>query len=264
MKKTVFKVFAVLITLIFTLTVGCADKKDENKRDVAIFMYHNYIADGTPGDFDITAELFDEHVKALTDAGYSCVTFTDLINFVNGTGDLPEKCVVLSTDDGYTSVIDIALPICEKYGAKLTCAVIGGKTNQHDHFMPDESMVGRIELTSHTYSLHAIHADEYKGVVVPMTRDALVDQLKLDANKMIGEFGGLFPEVGKIIVYPFGAHTEEIDEIFRELGYAVSVTVVRGTAIIERGNFDSLRCLPRYQVYPNLTGADMVEIAKGK
>ncbi|MBE6618061.1 MAG: hypothetical protein E7627_09035 [Ruminococcaceae bacterium] len=264
MKKTALKVFAVLITLILTLAVGCTEKKDENKRDVAIFMYHNYISDGEPGDFDITAEMFEEHVKALTEAGYSCVTFTDLINFVNGTGDLPEKCVVLSTDDGYQSVIDIALPICEKYEAGLTCAVIGGKIHQHDHFVPDESIAGRIELTSHTYSLHAIHADGYKGVNVPMTGEALRDQLKADSDKMINEFGELFPEVGTIIVYPFGAHTEEIDGIFRELGYSVSVTVEQGTATIERGNPDSLRCLPRYQVYPNLTGKDIVRIAKRK
>lgn len=264
MKKIAFKLLTFLVTLMLALTVGCADKKDENKRDVAIFMYHNYISAGTPGAFDITAERFEEHVKALTEAGYSCVSFSDLVSFVNGEGDLPEKCVVLSTDDGYKSVIDIALPICEKYGAELTCAVIGGKIHQHDHFVPDESMAGRIELTSHTYSLHAIHADGYKGVNVPMTGDALRDQLKSDSDKMITEFGELFPEVGEVIVYPFGAHTREIDEIFRELGYSVSVTVEQGTATLERGNPDSLRCLPRYQVYPNLTGEDMVRIAKGK
>ena len=174
MKKTAFKLLTFLVTLMLALTVGCADKKDENKRDVAIFMYHNYISAGTPGDFDITAERFEEHVKALTEAGYSCVSFSDLVSFVNGEGDLPEKCVVLSTDDGYKSVIDIALPICENYGAELTCAVIGGKIHQHDHFVPDESMAGRIELTSHTYSLHAIHADGYKGVNVPMTGRRLV------------------------------------------------------------------------------------------
>ena len=142
--------------------------------------------------------------------------------------------------------------------------MVGGKIHQHDHFVPNESMVGRIELTSHTFSLHTTHAEGYQGVVLPMTGAALRDQLLADASKMTDEFGELFPEVGKIIVYPYGAHTAEIDGIFAELGYEVSVTVDDGCATIERGNPDSLRCLPRYQVYPNLSGKDIVKIAKGR
>lgn len=261
MKKIICVIFTAIMAATMVLSAGCSDKADENKRDVTIFMYHNYILEGEPGDFDITAERFEDHVRALTEAGYSCVSLTDLINFVNGEGELPEKCVVLTTDDGYTSVIDIALPICEKYSAKLSCAVIGAKIHQHDHFIPDESMVGRIELTSHTYGLHAIHADGYKGVHVPMTGEALIKQLKLDSDKMMSEFGNLFPEMGEIMVYPFGAYTEEIDKIFADLGYDLTVTVEQGKATIEKGNPKSLRCLPRYQVYPNLTGEDIVKIA---
>lgn len=261
LKKVLCAIFSIIVLFSSILAAGCADKSDENKRKVAIFMYHNYIAYGTPGDFDITAERFEEHVKALTEAGYSCVSLADLINFVNGEGDLPEKCVVLTTDDGYTSVIDIALPICEKYDAKLSCAVIGAKIHQHDHFVPDESMVGKIELTSHTHSLHAIHAEGYSGVNIPMTGEALREQLKSDSEKMMSEFGNMFPEMGRILVYPFGNHTEEIDGIFAELGYELTVTVEQGTAVIEKGNPNSLRCLPRYQVYPHLSGKDMVKLA---
>lgn len=264
MKRVFIGIFALVLLLVSVSASGCAREANENTRDVAILMYHDFIQDGEPGDFEITAERFEEQIKALSDAGYVGVDFTDLINFVNGDGELPEKCVIISTDDGYTGVIDVALPICEKYGMKLTCAVIGGKVEQYNHFMPDESMVGRIELTSHTYALHTTHADGYNGVNLPLTGEPLRDQLSADAQKMLEEYGDLFPEMGKIIVYPFGAHTAETDRIFADLGYDVSVTVEWGCATVEKGKPDSLRCLPRYQVYPNLTGEDIVKIAGKK
>ena len=244
------------------LLCGCAEKEDEGVRYVPILMYHDFITDGEPGAFEITAERFEDHLRALSEAGYVGVTFDDLINYVNGEGELPEKCVILSTDDGYTGVIDIALPLCEKYGMKLTCAVIGDKVNAYNHFVPDASMVGRLELTSHTYSLHVSRENGYNGVNMPLSGEELRDALEQDTEKMLLEYGETFPEMGKIIVYPFGAHTAEIDEIYRDFGYDVSVTVEQGCARIVKGDPTSLRCLPRYQVYPHLTGEDIVDLIK--
>ncbi len=255
--------FAVMLILM-TAFCGCAEKSDPDTRDVAILMYHDFIADGEPNAFQITAASFESHLKALSEAGYVGVTFTDLINYVNGDGELPEKCVVISTDDGYTGVIDIALPLCEKYGMKLTCAVIGEKVNAYNHFVPDRSLAGRIELTSHTYALHVSRDGGYNGVNMPLTGDELREQLELDTQMLLNEYGELFPEMGKILVYPFGAHTEEIDKIYGELGYDVTVTVEKGCAVIIRGDTDSLRRLPRYQVYPHLTGQDILDIVRGK
>ena len=253
-------VFLVLLTLLIGLLCGCAEQKNDSVRNVPILMYHDFIIGGQPNPFEITAERFEDHLRAISEAGYESVTFTDLINYVNGESELPEKCVIISSDDGYTGVIDIALPLCEKYGMKLTCAVIGDKVNAYNHFVPDESMVGKIELTSHTYSLHVSREDGYNGVNMPLGGEALQDALEVDSVKMLLEYGEMFPEMGKVIVYPFGAYTDEIDEIYRALGYEVSVTVEQGTAKIIKGDTDSLRCLPRYQVYPHLTGEDIVNI----
>ncbi len=258
-------ILIALLTFIVTLLGGCEEKEtDTGVRNVPILMYHDYITEGEPGAFEITAEAFEDHLRALSEAGYVGVTFTDLINYVNGVGTLPEKCVIISTDDGYTGVLDIALPLCEKYGMKLTCAVIGDKVNAYNHFVPDSSLAGRIELTSHTYALHVSRDNGYNGVNMPLTGDALRDELTADTERMLLEYGETFPEMSNIMVYPFGAHTEEIDEIYAELGYEVTVTVERGCAVIVKGDPSSLRCLPRYQVYPHLTGEDIVGMIGSK
>ena len=257
-------VLAMIMLITLSAFLGCSQKNDTNTRQVPILMYHDFIADGEPNAFEITAAAFEEHLRALSEAGYVSVNFTDLINYVNGECELPEKCVVISTDDGYTGVIDIALPLCEKYGMKLTCAVVGDKVNANNHFVPDESMVGRIELTSHTYGLHVSRDGGYNGVNMPLVGDELKAALTDDTDKLLLEFGEIFPEMGKILVYPFGAHTDEIDKIYADLGYDVTVTVEQGCAEIKRGDADSLRKLPRYQVYPHLTGEDIVDIVNKK
>ena len=257
-----FWTLALTLIVLGLFLFGCSEKAEDGVCYVPILMYHDFIADGEPGAFEITADRFEDHLRALSEAGYESVTFTDLINYVNGEGELPPKCVILSTDDGYTGVIDIALPLCEKYGMKLTCAVIGDKVNAYNHFVPDASMAGRIELTSHTYSLHVSRDGGYNGVNMPLVGEELRGTLEVDAVKMLLEYGETFPEMGKIIVYPFGAYTDEIDKIYTDLGYAVSVTVEQGCARIVKGDPTSLRCLPRYQVYPHLTGEDIVDLIK--
>jgi len=173
-KRFLRRIAVGLFSMIFTILAMPACAYPET-RDVAVFMYHDFVRDGEESPWAVTESVFESHVKSLAEAGYTGVDFADLQDFVMGEGELPEKCVVLSCDDGYSGVIDIALPICEKYGMKLTCALIGNAVENENHFFPDPALAERIELTSHSYAIH----DLPDGYRMPQVEDEEYRQMIL-------------------------------------------------------------------------------------
>ena len=50
---------------------------------------------------------------------------SDLISFINGEKDLPERCVLLTIDDGHYSVYKYVYPLLAEYNCKANLSIIG-------------------------------------------------------------------------------------------------------------------------------------------
>lgn len=66
---------------------------------------------------------FDSYLSHLKKAGFTTVSLSDYIGFLNGGESLPPKPVVLTFDDGYMDNWVNAFPILKKYGFKATVYV---------------------------------------------------------------------------------------------------------------------------------------------
>jgi peptidoglycan/xylan/chitin deacetylase (PgdA/CDA1 family) len=62
-----------------------------------------------------TPERFERQIALLTARGYRCVTFTEAVRSPSRG-----KTVAITFDDAYRSVLELALPILERYGAPAT------------------------------------------------------------------------------------------------------------------------------------------------
>ena len=56
----------------------------------------------------------------------------DLLNYLDKGKKLPEKPVIISSDDGYRSVYTYAFPILQKYGYKMTVFLVTGVIGNSD------------------------------------------------------------------------------------------------------------------------------------
>ena len=89
-----------------------------------VLMYHHF--DDTSKDGTVvTPGRFREQMTALREAGYEAVTVPQVIAFVREGTPLPDKPVLITMDDGYTSNLDIAAPILEDLGLCAAVFVIG-------------------------------------------------------------------------------------------------------------------------------------------
>lgn len=235
-------VCAVFLCLLLTLPASAVD--------VPILMYHDFVEDSAPcGEYAVTESRFREHLSALSEAGYTSVTFEDLLEYTDGEDDLPEKPIIITADDGYTGVAEIAVPIAEEYGMTLTCAVIGGFAGGDGHFSLDHRNVGKMELVSHTFDLH--YDDELGRGVERVSGEVLAE----DCVKM-RSLTDRFPMMDKVFIYPYGAYSDESEEVLEKLGYRVTVTCDRGAAKIEIDG--DLMALPRIGVYQSMNAAALL------
>ena len=237
--------FLPLFLLLLLLFSSCGTASADI-RSVPILMYHDISADSAPDNaFTVPLSLFDEHLSALADAGYTSVTFADLISFVYFDGDLPERPVVITADDGYTNVLTLAAPAAARHGMTISCAVIGSLSGSGSHFSMDGDIPSNVEIISHTYALHD------RTLTFAPELGSYEQLLTYDYRRMCGCYAGRFPQIPTVLVYPHGVYSTESEQILHHLGVLVTVTCDAGVAVLEKGNPESLYALPRISVWKN-------------
>lgn len=254
------RTFLILLAVMLLLPtfVSCGNHPPDSTAYVPILMYHNFTADDESGSsFTVTISRFDEHLTALENAGYRTVTFADLIDYVYYGGELPERPVLLTSDDGYTGVPDLAAPCAARHGMTLSCAVIGALAGVNGHFSFDIPIPENVEIVSHTFALH-----DWNGSMgmIGSGFHGYERLLTEDIGTMREVCGERFPLTSSVLIYPHGSYSAESERILHTQGYSVTVTCDHGVAVIRRGEPGSLYLLPRISVWRDTTAEELMEL----
>jgi hypothetical protein len=94
----------------------------ERYQTVPVLVYHQ-IAEKSTNRMTVSRESFEAQMRLLKEQGYRVVTLDQLLEFLEFRGQLPEKAVAITIDDGWRSMYDIAFPILKKYGYPATLFV---------------------------------------------------------------------------------------------------------------------------------------------
>lgn len=239
---------------------------------VPILMYHN-ITDKPSGDkYTVTLRELESDLEYIKANGYTAVGLNDLIAYTKGEGELPEKPVVLTFDDGYESVYTLGFPLFKKYGCKAVVGVIGELTElftkEEDHNIAyshlnleeinEMSASGLVEMQNHTYSLHEIKngrkgAARKKGESLEQYRKILsedVDKL----NVCILEYTGIKPTA---FIYPYGNFDDSTESIIKEMGFEAILNCYERTNYIDGP--EDLFSLCRYLRPSGVSSAEIFE-----
>ena len=213
---------ALLVCLLLPVFPKTTAQAEGETRALPILMYHS-VSVTEKGVYCISPERLDADLAALKARGYVFVTATAVKNYLKGTGDLPEKPILLTFDDGHYDNLYYGLDILKKHGAHAVVNVIGcfseySSTHEKDH--PEYSHLtweeiaylarsGVFEIGNHTYAMHAYKPrfgiKRMKGESAEAHKQALTEDLeKLD--RILLEKCGVRPVA---FAYPFGAFDEE-------------------------------------------------------
>ena len=81
-----------------------------------ILLYHHISGEVTDSRYRVSIPAFRAQMQALDEQGYTAITISMLVEALINGGELPEKPIVITFDDGHQSVYDNAFPIMQEYG----------------------------------------------------------------------------------------------------------------------------------------------------
>ena len=161
-------VLALLLALLLLLLGADILLRGRGACCLPVLMYHHFDETST-ADTVVTPDRFREQMTALKDRGYTTVTLRQVLDYVEQGTPLPEKPVLITMDDGYTSNLTLAAPILEETGFCATVFVIGINEGEEIYvhsgnplcparFSYEDAEIwvekGVLDLQSHTFDMH--------------------------------------------------------------------------------------------------------------
>lgn len=93
-----------------------------NRAKLPILMYHRFSEGEEWG--KTSRKTFETHLKYLTHH-YNIISLNDAVQYLND-GNLPNRCAVLTIDDGYRDFYEVAFPVLKKFNVPATLYVVTG------------------------------------------------------------------------------------------------------------------------------------------
>ena len=246
------KVLFATILFVFCLCLSVAAQSDFC---IPSLMYHNINDDyeDKNASVEISAEKFKEHMVALKNEGYTAIFFDEYIKFLNNQGNLPEKPILITFDDGYLNNYTVGFPILKETGMKATIFIVTGRMGlqgavTYPHFNWEQASEmeksGLVDIQSHT---------QYHGYLTQMPYSSAV--LELRKSKFVIE-KNLNKKV-EFLAYPYGACNESVIEIAKKAGYKAAALAEPVNAGVNRKGENPF-LTKRITVYGNMSGADLI------
>ncbi len=215
---------------------------EQSLQAVPVLVYHQFAEDHSDK-MTIKAEDFYEQMLWLKKNGYAVISLDQLLDFMDFEIPLPEKSVVITIDDGWRSVYDLAYPILKKFGFQATLFVytdfIGGEKALQWSYIEEMAQNG-FDVQSHTLS-HRNLTMIGSGEPFEEYFKFLVKELE-GSKKLIEEY---LNSQCRYLAYPFGETNELVTALAKKTGYRAAFTVRRGSTQVLENRYT----VPRSVIY---------------
>lgn len=246
---------------------------------VPVLMYHHFMdVDSSDVDTIVTVKRFREQLLALKAAGYTPVDPFEIADFVENRTPLPDKPVLITMDDGYSSNLELAAPVLEECGMKATVFVIGATVGRTTY--PGSETVldpprfsweqvrpwvekGVLCVQSHTYEMHHRSGGEWdRDGVLQKPGEGERDYraaLTADVERAKSELEDGLDVPLIAVAFPYGLWSRTAVQQFRQAGIKLTFTTHYGCSRVRQGKAGSMQVLDRWWIGDDITGAQLVE-----
>jgi len=209
------------------LPVNPSSVYSDGYRVLPILCYHQFSPGKPRHQLDLGAAEFEAQMQYLVENRYRTLSFAEVQRILKEGQPIPERAVVITIDDGYRSVYEVAWPILRKYNLKSTLFVytdfIGGGASLSWAQMREMAQSGLVEVESHAKShssLSRLPEDKSKSayknrVREEVTGSATVFKRQLDYRP-------------RYLSYPYGNSSPTASQVLMDEGYQLAATVTRG------------------------------------
>jgi len=225
-----------------TRKITILPESEKNTSGLPILMYH-FFYDASLGEtmkdnnwVEITT--FESQMQYLSENGYYFPSWNEVVEFIDGQRNLPEKSIVITADDGNDSYLLKAIPILDKYNIPSTSFLV---TSWSNTFVIETYSSPFVGFQSHSHDMHQSGRDG-KGLFLTATyEEALLDVTT--SKELLGK--------SDVFCYPFGHYSDFTKQVLNDAGYSLAVTTEYGKT---KQGMDHYQ-LPRIRI----TGTDSLQ-----
>jgi peptidoglycan/xylan/chitin deacetylase (PgdA/CDA1 family) len=220
----------------------------EDPTRVAVLGYHDFSETLPETAMRIRTSKFRRQMETLRQLGITVISLADFIAWKNGEKSLPEKCALITLDDGWKSVHTDAFPILQQYGYPFTLYLYKSYVDGGNKAL-DTPTIQTMIRAGMTIGSHSV-SHPYPATIKARRKKG-ADVLDAFLRKEMGEskrfLESKFGQSIATYAYPGGFHTEEMMPLAREFGYSHLFTVIPGKVTRETPN----ETIPRYIILGN-------------
>lgn len=255
-------VFSLFTTSILEKKSIPASAKIENtEKAVPIIMYHA-VSDvkSIQGEYVISSEEFESDLNYIKRAGLKTIFVDDLVGFVKGKNDLPDKSIILTFDDGYYNNYLYVYPLLKKYNERAVISPVayyselytqsGEVSECYSHCtwqqLKEMADSGLIEIGNHSYNCHTCgNGVSGLGQLFGETDDSYKSRIKNDISTAQDMIFKNTQVKCSLIAYPFGTYNSITEQTIKEMGFTAALTCTEGINYLTFNDNEKLYNLKR-------------------
>ncbi len=243
MKDIIKKIIGLIFILYFTIGL-CNAAESTQQNTFNVLIYHDTPKNVDLDDFAVDRVSFVQQIEYLRAHGYNFISFKDILRANKGEIVLPEKAVLLRSDDAYLSFYEFMYPVLKLYG--YPC-ILGVVTDWMENYPSDYIKAplmnweqlqevansGLVEIASHSHNLHhdilsnpqgntawaAVTLEYYPDTQTYETkehyRERVYDDLLLSRQILKEKLG----VDARAIIWPYGEYNQTCIEEAKRAGF---------------------------------------------
>ncbi|GAA3932058.1 polysaccharide deacetylase family protein [Litoribacillus peritrichatus] len=213
---------------------------EETNQSAVILQYH-HVSNDTPFLTSISPKDFKSQMTYLKAHDFNVIPVTELVRRLRAKQAIDNKTVVITFDDAYNSVYDIAWPVLKAHGFPFSVYVnTESIDNQQKHSMSwaqiSEMAEAGVEFANHSHThLHMIRQDDKE------TETQWLSRLESEIDRSEALIQRHTKQSHKILAYPFGEYNPQIQALLLKKTY---VGLAQHSGAVASNT--SLQSLPRF------------------
>jgi peptidoglycan/xylan/chitin deacetylase (PgdA/CDA1 family) len=203
-----------LATLLAQSAVVTAVASDS----AVVLMYHRFGEDRYPST-NIRIEQLEAQLEHLRDGGYTVIPMADLVAALTDGRPLPDRAVVVTVDDAYRSVYEVAFPRFRRNRLPFTVFVA---TDPVDDRLPDYMTWDQMREMAAAGVTFANHGASHSSLVERRTGESDADwraRVRSDLEKGRRRLSEELDPLETVFAYPYGEYDTVTASIVRDMGY---------------------------------------------
>jgi len=190
---------------------------------VAVLMYHSVLDHSW--ELSVPSDALESHLRLLRDMSYEFLTIQRFQRIIRREEPVPQRSVLITFDDGYRDLLNVALPLLKKYNAPALVFAHASRTS--------EELGNSLPLLSWEELRHLREA----GIAIGAHSFGHANLKTLSAEELEGDFSAanatFLRELGErpsAFAYPGGKFDQQVVDRLRHYGYTCAFTIREGLA----------------------------------